>query len=283
MAFTDRFVKHLKPRSAAYRMWERGSDPGFGVQITPSGAKTLFVGYRHEGKRRFYNCGTYRPGTNALAEARRRCREARKLIERGTCPQAHEAASKAAQARAHREQALRGSVKQLFDSYTAHLDIRGSGDTARKVRTIYQRDIAPVLTDTFKAQAVEPYHVKTILHNIIQRGAMIQANRVRSYLSAAFAFGIEHDNDPKNFRADVLFHLERSPVRDVPKSVKVEKPGERDLSTREIHHLWRRSAWCRSARRSRLKRFTCFPGMSIQRYTSRRCPSVTTRIRRSGS
>jgi integrase len=237
MAFTNKFIEHIKPRQAPYRVWEGGSDPGFGVQVTPKGARTFFLFYRFGGKRCFYTLGRY-PNQATIAEARQKARGALKLLAEGVDPRAHETQTKAAQATVEREAALRGSITQLFMAYTAHLDAKGSHATARTVRTIFKHDIAPIVGETTKAQAVTPRHVKAVLHRIIARNALIKANRVRSYLSAAFAFGIEHDNDPRNFKADVLFDLERNPARDVPKPMKVEKPGERDLSTREIYALW---------------------------------------------
>jgi integrase len=218
-------------------VWEGGSDPGFGLQVTPKAVKTFFLFYRFRGKRCFYKLGRY-PNQTSIAEARQKARAALKLLAQGVDPRAHETQAKAAQATAERQAALRGSIAQLFEAYAAHLDAKGSRGTARTVRNIFKHDIAPVIGETTRAQAVTPHHVKAVLHRIINRGALIQANRVRSYMSAAFAFGLEHDNDPRNFKAEVLFGLEHNPVRDVPKPTKFEKPGERDLSAHEIYALW---------------------------------------------
>ena len=42
MKFPDNLVKGLKPKNNPYRLFEKGSDKGFGIQVTPSGTKSFF-------------------------------------------------------------------------------------------------------------------------------------------------------------------------------------------------------------------------------------------------
>jgi integrase len=235
MAFTNKFIRSLGPKAAPYRKWERGSDRGFGIQITPRGVKTFFLGYRFEGERRFYNLGRY--SETPLAKARERCREARRLLDQGIDPKAHEDAKREAARAERRAQALQGSVQALFKAYVAHLKKHGR-PSASEVERTYYHDVAPMWGDEVKAREIVEADVKRVLHQLIKRGAWVQANRVRAYLSAAFSFGIKHDNHPANFEGEVLFGLERNPVRDVPRPLQLERVGERDLSAGEIRDLW---------------------------------------------
>jgi integrase len=74
---------------------------------------------------------------------------------------------------------------------------------------------------------------------MIKRGITTQTNRTRSYLRAAFQYGIEQDNDPMTYTIEsVKFHLEVNPVAVVPRQKNFEIPGERVLSDRELSDLW---------------------------------------------
>lgn len=77
-----------------------------------------------------------------------------------------------------------------------------------------------------------------MLHTIIQRGAEVQANRIRSYLHRAFELGIFHDNDPKSLSDDYVFNIAVNPVSAVPKNASAEKVGERTLTFEEISVIW---------------------------------------------
>ena len=55
---------------------------------------------------------------------------------------------------------------------------------------------------------------------------------------AAFNHGIEHDRNPKNLKVGVLFGLTENPVRNIPRIVKKEKAGERDLNRAELATFW---------------------------------------------
>ena len=86
MRFTDKYLQGIKPKLADYRIFEKGTDKGFGIKITAAGAVSFFMQYAFDGKRRFYNLGRY-PSVS-LADARERCRETRLMIDKGIDPQA---------------------------------------------------------------------------------------------------------------------------------------------------------------------------------------------------
>lgn len=58
-----------------------------------------------------------------------------------------------------------------------------------------------------KAKDVTSSQVKEILAGIIQRDAVVHANRIRSYLMAAFNYGLKADNDPMNTSLGITFGL----------------------------------------------------------------------------
>lgn len=236
--FTDRYIKAIKPRSKPYRDWESGSDRGFNIQVTPKGIKTFSLYYKHDGHRRFLNLGRY-PDIS-LSSARTKLREARDQLERGLDPQdvikqAKEQREKARQQL--REEELKGSVAQLFEFHCSQMEKDGK-KSHKETRRILEKDALPVLGSDRKAKDIKPHDIKLALHRVIKRGSMIQANRLRSAMSAAFNFGIEYDNHPANIKASTLFFIETNPVRDVPKPQKKESPGETVLTDKNIKELW---------------------------------------------
>jgi len=242
--FTDLMIRGLKPKGRPYRVRERLNDKGFGVQVSTAGTKTFFMAYVFDGKERFLKLGRY--PECSLSEARRRCRDVRDEVQRGLDPQAERERRAAERKRAEEErkvrerlEAMSGSVAQLFEAYIGYLESEKSRGSARQVRQAYEKDVLAVLDPDMKARDVTPEHIRLILNRITKRGAKIQANRVRSYLMAAFKHGIEHDNNPENLDADVLFGLRANPVRDIPRIVKQEAVGERDLSRTELATFWR--------------------------------------------
>lgn len=67
--------------------------------------------------------------------------------------------------------------------------------------------------------------IKAILSGIIQRNALVYANRARPYLMAAFNYGLKADNDPMNTNVGMMFGLDVNPVLAIPKQSSAEKWG----------------------------------------------------------
>ncbi len=224
MAFSHRSLNALSPKAQPYRVYERASDKGLCLQVTPAGTKIFEQQYTLLGRRRFMRLGTY-PDTS-LGDARLRARQARKLIDQGIDPQEP----------AKRADRIRGSVNQLFDGYLAQMTADGKRSVKETARSL-ERDARPLM-GTLLAGEITPVHVRDVLYRLIQRGAAVQANRLRSHLRAAFQWGVYHDNNPRSVGAEILFQLDRNPVDDVPKDASVESVGDRALSWDEIAQVW---------------------------------------------
>ncbi len=239
---TDAGIKKLGAKGKDYRVFDRASDPGFGVRVSAKGRKSFFYVFRFDGKYQYVNLG--RPDDVGLVNARNECRNYRELVRQGMNPKdwlqqriQQEQEAKAAKKAAERLGERMGSVERLFQLYIDRLDSKGKR-SVNQVRRIWKADIEPIIGRT-KAKDVTPNDVKRILHTIIQRGSMIMANRCRSYLLSAFRFGIEWDNDPANYDTSTRFQIVTNPVRDVPKPQKEEDPGERTLNSLEVQECWR--------------------------------------------
>jgi integrase len=219
--FTDKSIKGLKPKQTAYRLYEKGTDKGFGLKITPAGSKSFFIQYISDsGKQKFYNLGRY--PSISLSDARDQCRKIRTAIHQGQDPRIE-------------VQQRYGSVADLIDYYLKCM-VNDGKRTWQKVGTDLNFNCKDILH--LQAKDITPAHIKKILHDIISRGSKVQANRIRSYLGRAFKLGIYHDNDPKNLSSDVTFQLTNNPVDAIPKDPSVEVSGERNLSFEEIKTVW---------------------------------------------
>ena len=238
--FTDKLIKSLQPRKNEYRVFENGADIGFGIQVFKL-SMSFFLQYQSPItiKRRFMKLGKY-PDTS-LKLAREHCRSARQLIDDGLDPQIEreivsrkqEEAIEAARI----QEGIRnvtGTVTQLFEFYIAFL--KNDGRRAHiDVEQLFTKDIKPAIGH-LKARDVKPAQIRDIIRAVYQRGAKIRANHTRTYLMAAYSFGIRLDNDAI-YATNTNFRIEYNPVRDIPVPSKT-KPGERNLSVDEIRALW---------------------------------------------
>ncbi len=242
--FSDKQIKALRPTGKKYRVFEKASDKGFGVQVSASGVVSFFQYYRYQGKQRFMTLGRY-PNTT-LAAAREAARKAYQIIDAGDDPQyerdkEQELKLRKQKAEIEARKALDslGTVSQMFECYTGQLEYDGKR-SVNQVKRIFKADIQPMIGQ-MKANAVTSDDIRGVLHPITDRDALVLANRCRSYLMAAFKFGIEWDYDSKNYKSDLRFKITVNPVRDVPRPLKSEAPAERVLSESELHLLW--SLW----------------------------------------
>lgn len=220
MKFTDKYLKGLTPKPSSYRIFEKGTDKGFGLKITPAGSITFIIQYTIDGKKQFYNLGRY-PSVS-LADAREKCREIRTKVDSGIDPR-----------RATDEQF--GKVSDLFTYYSLQMQLEGKR-TWDKVEADLIYNCQSIMN--MPANEVEPIHIRKILRSIIQRGSEVQSNRVRTYLKRAFKLGIFHDNDPKTIKNDFVFNIKANPVDAVPNNIGAESVGTRTLDFNEIKLLW---------------------------------------------
>jgi integrase len=213
MRFTDAYFRSLKPRTTPYRVFEKGSDAGFCVQVNTSG-RIVFQWQHHvDGQRKFTALGHY-PDVS-LAEARGRLRVERKKSE---------------------VPAGKGTAKDLIGVYIAHLENAG-----RRSATEVQRNLEKHALPYFGkklASEITPEDIRLILYGLIREGHAVQANRVRTMLHAMFQAGRHHDNDPKSLGTPMRFGIGANPVEAVPKDASVERALDRALTWDELALLW---------------------------------------------
>ena len=244
-------VKNLKPKDAPYEVVEGTSEytkRGAGrllIRVRPTGTKEWYFRYKHMGKIVYYKVGTFPSYT--VSEARAKYNELSHDYQLNTdvkgvlAKKARETARKTAEENHKYQIDLgRGNFKQLTDAYVSSLRKAGkrSADEAEGIFERYVYRHQPEIENT-KANLIDKDDIRDLLARMIQRGITTQTNRTRSYLRAAFQYGIEQDNDPMTYTIEsVKFHLEVNPVAVVPRQKSFEIPGERVLSDRELSDLW---------------------------------------------
>ncbi|WP_279452379.1 tyrosine-type recombinase/integrase [Aeromonas hydrophila] len=237
MPLTHNEIAALPAKKTPYYQFDDTRTRGagrLGVQVFPSGNKMLVFRYKREGRWAFIRLGSF--PTLKLVDARDKSRAFGQMIRDGLDPKFELERQEREREQAQREHEQQGTILQLFRSYTEQMRKNGKR-TYKAVLISLEKEAYPYLKPTTKAKDVSPQDIKLILANMIRRGADTQSNRVRSYLMAAFNYGLQHDNDPANFIDDAQFGLTMNPVAAIPRQRNAERVGERFLSWNETRQL----------------------------------------------
>lgn len=198
MPLTDAKVRSATPRDKAYKLHD--SD-GLFLLATPAGGRLWRFRYRFGGKEKLLAIGSYpRLG---LREARRKRDEAMDLLEAGTDP---------AQAKASRKRAAALVAAHPFEDVAREWHkaqtSRWSELYAHQVLVRFENEVFPELGRRPLAQ-IEPPDVLAVLRAIEARGVHETTHRMRSQISAVFAFAIASGY----CRYDPAAHLSAALVR----------------------------------------------------------------------
>lgn len=244
MAFTDKEILGFLPKATKYYVTDNQHERGNGslwLLVRPSGKKVFYFAYKISSKRALIVLGPYSKSNAGkgltLQQARAKKDTLATFLIQGLDPKAELARIEFEAEQEKRKQNQLGTVEQLFEGYAANMKANGKKSHAEVIRVL-RNDALPLLGKNTPANQITSHDIKLVLHTMIKRGALVGSNRLRSYLSASFTYGLEHDNDPTTMDASITYQLESNPVRDVPKAVKNEKPCDRELSQDEIRQLW---------------------------------------------
>lgn len=237
MAITQKEILGLKPKTNAYYFWDDDRTKGvgrLGIKVMVSGSKSFVFRYYKEGKRRFIQLGRF--PVLSLVDARKEAHKLGLMLKQGLDPKFELAMAEKKREAARREEESKGSIELLFQSYVNQMKKEGKR-TFQNVYRSLEKEVYPFISRETKACDVTTADIVTILAHMIQRGAATQSNRVRSYLHAAFNYGLSHDNDPANYLRDAKFGLAFNPVASIPKQKDAERVGERYLTFQELHQF----------------------------------------------
>lgn len=213
MKFTDLGIRAIKPRAERFEVYADTGD-GFGIRVSPTGAKTWISRYRRpDGKLVRVTLGRY--PEFSLAVAREKHNELRKQIRQGGDPRAEAR-------RAKHERLVAPTVEALAGEYLERW-AQPNKASWREDERMLVKDVIPGLGD-LKVADVHRRDVIALLDRISDRGAPIAANRTAALLSRMFNFAVERGV------------IESSPCFRLP--THQEHHRERALTEAEIRVLW---------------------------------------------
>ncbi len=238
MRFTATQVNGLKSKIRQYELFEDSGERGagrLGVRVLVSGNKMFVYRYFQNSKRKFITLGRY-SSDFGLAQARALVVEYGDLLKSGLDPLIELEKQKQKESEKAQEEARSGSIEQLFDSYITNMKERGKR-TSDRVKQQLTQNTFPIIPPLTKAKDVTTSQIVDVIAVMIERGAPVESNRVRSALHAAFQFGMLHDNNPAYRHKQSVFGLSFNPVTAVPKQSHVEKVGNNYLTLTEVKDL----------------------------------------------
>lgn len=235
---TNSQVSNLPVTGKRYEAYRASSERGkgrLGVEVSSTGTKRWFYRYIVGGKRKFIRLGLVTEDYT-MTIVQKECDKFAEQLGKGVDPKEAIAEEIKEKERISKVEAKKGSVRQLFEAYTKQMEIDGKR-TFKAVLSALEKEVLPFWREETKAKDIVATDVVTILSNMIQRGAIVQSNRVRSYLVAAFNFGLKHDLNPAQQHTGIKFGLTLNPAQFVPKQSEAEKVGENWLAIHEVHQL----------------------------------------------
>lgn len=218
MILTDSKIKGLKPKEKDYYTWhdtETKNTGRIGIRVFPSGRKVFVFRYYENKKAKFVNLGDY------------------------PCLMLSEAISKSKEilVNTSKDKTDRATLKQLFTDYVDNMKASGKRSWKTTENRLNQVLDSKFIDESKPAKEITSTDIKLMLSEVIHRGALAGANKIRAAVHAAFNYGLKADNDPANIQDTIIYGLEFNPVTVVPKQQGVEKAGDRFLSWSELKEL----------------------------------------------
>jgi integrase len=251
---TDRTIQAAKATAGKDEWLSDGGARGAGrlyLRVLPSGRKCFY--YRcsgPDGERQALPLGEYlQKGGRAgltLTDARNKAGEFERLYRSGIKDlrgyfeaeqKARERAQKDAENSAKRaeQEAKQGSLRNLLNGYTDHLERAGKHD-ARDVKGIFRLHVFtpwPDLADR-KASEIKSADLRHVLGRLIDERKGRTAGKLRSYMRAAYAAAIRAENDATMPASLLGYGVEFNPCDALPALSQFTKAGDRTLTDEEL-------------------------------------------------
>ncbi len=212
-------------------------------------APTAGYRYSHQGKSFFIQIGQYRITESTaglpLQDIRNKAQEFATLKRQYPDLRAHleylevqRQRQQRTEIETERQRTAKGTFRQLLDGYIADRD--KAGINTKEIRRSFTKDVIEPFSLLLDIPACEIAHndILTILEPIHARGSLNQTDKVRSYLMAAFQYGMKQERQIGTAKAGAVYDIATNPVDGIgfdsaDKDI-VNKVGKRALSELEL-------------------------------------------------
>lgn len=245
----DATLKALKPGQTATDSLPGRGNGSIYFDCKSSGVVAAFYRYMHGGKRHKVAIGQYKAKsrdsgmtlTELRAEAQRLALIAAQHGDVAAYMAEQEAITKADRSERQRLaeiESSRGTFGELFLDYVESRRGKATPGVVKELERLFKTNMETPhsVILAMKARDVRAGHILTILNPIWERGSKVQADRMRSFLVAAFNHGLTVESVVGRSNAKV-YSLEINLAATI-KVEKVSAPVERSLSDAELCKLW---------------------------------------------
>lgn len=226
-------------------LWDTEA-PSLTLRATPTGRKTFAFEARLDGATIRMNIGT--AADWSLGEARARAAELKKLVDAKVDPRELERQQRAAQeveqaareaARAAALAADKFTLRALLTDYIAHQKAIGRS-SHRDAATIFKRHVYapwPRVAD-LPANQVTGEHIADMMRRVIESGHGRTANKLRSYVRAAFQMAKAARSKPTIPVRFKGYAVTANPADDTAPDESANKPDKRPLPLAQLRVYW---------------------------------------------
>lgn len=185
-------ITSAKPKAKPYRL---ADGQGLVLVIQTTGSKLWRFRYRHGGLQKTLHLGPW--PTTSLADAREKCRDARRAIAAGLDPVLEKK-----RARIASQFAVATSFKEVAIEWVAKCEREGLAEiTLGKIRWLL--GMAYPLIGSHPINGITPTEALSVLRKIEAKGNYESARRMRSVLSRVFRYGIATARCERDVAADL--------------------------------------------------------------------------------
>ena len=215
MPLTDTAVRNAKPTDKIRRLFDGG---GLYLELTPTGSRLWRMKYRYDGKEKRLSFGSY--PTIALAEARQRREEAKKLLANGVDPGEHKKAVQAA-----RQDQASNSFEIICREWMATRSDTVEKAQCAKTLSRMENDVFPWIGKK-SITAISSPEILSVLKRIDDRGARYTARRTRSEISRAYRYAIATGRAERDPCPDLRDAIPAPKTKNFPSITEPSQVGE---------------------------------------------------------